>query len=79
MTDEVKPGQVYMVILDWDLWSIIVITNINEGMISMINQAGVTDTIHEHLLPEQDWDLLAEYPTWNEAINSKEFRGEQHD
>lgn len=25
---------------------------------------------------EKDWEFIAEYPTWQEAINSKEFKGE---
>lgn len=79
MTDEVKAGQVYLDILDLETYMIIAITNVNDGMISMINQAGVTDDIHEKLLPEQDWRLLAEYPTWQEAVNSKEFKENRDD
>lgn len=73
MTDKVKAGQIYLAILDQDTYMVIAITNVKDGIISTINQAGVTDSFHEYLLPEQDWRLLAEYPTWNQAVNSKEF------
>lgn len=26
--------------------------------------------------PDYKWELIAEYPTWQEAVNSKEFKGE---
>lgn len=28
---------------------------------------------------EKDWELIAEYPTWQEAVNSKEFKTENEE
>ena len=25
---------------------------------------------------DEDWELIAEYPTWQEAVNSKEFKND---
>ena len=29
-----------------------------------------------HKISEEEIELIAEYPTWQEAVNSKEFKGE---
>ena len=72
----VKAGQIYKVFLENDVWTLLVITHADEGLIDTINTVGVTDTLSPDMLPHQRWELIAEYPTWNQAVNSKEFRGE---
>ena len=43
--------------------------------ISVIYKDGKTDVIGWEWI-QKDCELVAEYPTWNEAVNSKEFKGE---
>lgn len=76
----IKVGQIYKTYTD----EIIVITqseprklyfytlNTNLGdFYSCINTKGKTDTIHKSKLLKAT--LIAEYPTWQEAVNSMEF------
>lgn len=72
----IRPGQIYKAFLENDVWTLITITHADEGLIDTINIVGVTDTLSPDMLPHQKWNLIAEYPTWYEAVNSKEFRGE---
>lgn len=75
----VKAGQIYKAFLENDVWTLLVITHADEGLIDTINTVGVTDTILSDELildSEHRWELIAEYPTWNQAVNSKEFRGD---
>lgn len=72
--NQVKVGQIYMLILDWDVWSIITVTNIDEGIIHTINREGFTETYSSDSFDENCYKLLKEYPTWIDALNSEEFR-----
>lgn len=45
-----------------------------EGMYSYITSTGYTSTIADNVL--YGLDLIAEYPTWQEAVNSKEFKND---
>lgn len=52
---------------------IFIITDVEVYGINYINQKG-----HARILSQQNMNLnnlLAEYPTWQEAVNSKEFKG----
>ena len=75
--NEVKVGQVYEFILGDDLKTTIAITDVSYGLIHFINKIGISDAIFANMLQYQNWNLLAEYPTWQEAVNSKEFNGEK--
>lgn len=44
---------------------------------SYIAKTGRTGSIHKSVL--LTLTLIAEYPTWQEAVNSPEFKGEKHD
>lgn len=70
----IKVGQVYIIYLDWDVWSIITITNIDNEIVHVIGNEGFADTYSLDAFQKQDKKLLAEYPTWFEAIMSFEFR-----
>lgn len=52
---------------------VFVITNIDMNIISGINTAGVYQKVLGIDWLEKDCELLAEYPTWIKAVNSKEF------
>lgn len=72
----IKVGQVYKQ-RDYDTF---VVTYINKSkLVSMIYTDGslrldFTNTLHRFI---QDYcEFIAEYPTWQEAVNSKEFKGE---
>ncbi len=41
---------------------------------SYISKTGKTGSIHQSVI--LGLNLIAEYPTWREAVNSKEFRNE---
>ena len=43
--------------------------------VSIIYKNGKTDVVGWKWIRD-DCELVAEYPTWNEAVNSKEFKGE---
>jgi hypothetical protein len=53
-----------------------VISNVCEdgGCFIIMKNGYSWDTIAEFIEPRTD--LIAEYPTWQEAVNSKEFKGE---
>lgn len=70
----IKAGQVYIIYLDWDVWSIITITNIDNEDVHVIGNEGFVETYSIDTFQKQDKKLLAEYPTWCEAIMSPEFR-----
>lgn len=72
----IKAGQIYNTNFDCCDWSVIAITNTEDGIISMINPEGVVDFVEESEFQYQDTRLMAEYPTWKEAINSKEFKND---
>lgn len=70
----IKVGQIY------NQWNdeIFVVTLIDNGAYSVIYKDGFTVTYDDK---ELDFlfnksELIAEYPTWQEAVNSKEFRND---
>jgi hypothetical protein len=72
----IKVGQVYK-----KDDSIMVITQINKHFDSLrydyiYNDGMVCDYVREDDVLSPDTELIAEYSTWIEAINSKEFKGE---
>ena len=68
----IKEGQIYR----QKNSEIFVITNINGNIMCCLYNDGYvyTDDLYHHLVPSMFWELLAEYPTWQEAVNSKEFK-----
>ena len=52
------------------------ITYVDAYEIRLIRQDGKTYNKFTELDADLWWKLLAEYPTWQEAVNSKEFKGE---
>lgn len=52
---------------------VFVITNIDMNIICGINTKGVYQRVLGVDWLEKDCELLAEYNTWTEAVNSKEF------
>ena len=73
----IKVGQIYKQ-RDYDTF---VVTYINNSkLVSMIYTDGsqrldFTDSLRIFI---QDYcELIAEYPTWKEAVNSSEFKGEK--
>lgn len=74
---DIRVGQVYEIYFDSRNWSVIAITNIEDGIMSMINPEGGTDLMEvDEFLYDTETKLIAEYPTWQEAINSKEFKND---
>ena len=68
----IKVGQIYFIpylggktVVSW-------IRN-DKTEFALIRDDGFTFTGSEK---DYDWELIAEYPTWQEAVNSKEFKGE---
>ena len=55
--------------------TIFVICCIEMTHIYVIDTNGKTDFVGVDWL-KADYELIAEYQTWNEAVNSKEFKGE---
>lgn len=74
----VKVGQIYE-----DSEGIYVVTNIwrsvtdNEEYFCSIDTNGITDGYTLVRLAEGNHKLIAEYPTWQEAVNSPELKGEK--
>lgn len=66
---EIKVGQIYKT-----KKSLIIITRVKDCNTSFINHKGYAETTPA-LLVKSNLKLLAEYPTWQEAVNSKEFEG----
>lgn len=69
----IKVGQIYKERKTQNIW---VITKYNGVECNMICQYG---EVTYGYVPNYFWtklDLVAEYPTWQEAVNSKEFKGE---
>lgn len=69
----IKVGQIYKSNLTF---AIRVITFIDDCEVSIIHSDGYVDRWCFDDIANTSWELLAEYPTWQEAINSKEFNGE---
>lgn len=72
----IKVGQIYKEIKvpDWRKHDsyIYTITNINFNIVAVIYKDGKTDYVRIDWINE-DCELIAEYPSWQEAVNSKEF------
>lgn len=72
----IKVGQIWSI--DGNAFVITKINNfINIGKrFDCIYKDGTTDDWGK-IYTETYGELIAEYPTWQEAVNSKEFKGEQ--
>jgi len=66
--EDIKVGQVWE--FNKTIW---IITSINEDWVCLITNKGLAATEKKELITG---NLLATYPTWQEAVNSKEFKGE---
>lgn len=64
----IKVGQIYKT-----KKSLIVITRVKDCHVSFVNHKGYAETTPA-LLVKSELKLIAEYPTWQEAVNSKEFK-----
>ena len=75
----IKVGQIYKEkeLPNWRKYekSIYVVTCIDFNQVNLISPDGKVDIVSYDWLKE-DCELIAEYPTWQEAVNSKEFKGE---
>lgn len=76
----IKVGQIYKQ-LTKPYWrkneaEIIVITNVGFG-VTIIDTDGLAYGVGDTWI-KGDCLLIAEYDTWQEAVNSKEFRGENY-
>ena len=71
---EIKVGQIYKSNLTL---AIRTIAFVDDEEVSIINIDGSVDRWKLDEIPISDWKLLAEYPTWKDAVNSPEFRGEK--
>ena len=70
----IKAGQIYKERGTQNIWAI---TKYNDRECNMICQDGeVTYGYVPHFFWEK-LELIAEYPTWQEAVNSKEFKDEK--
>ena len=70
----IKVGQIY--IKDKQILCVTSILGSISGL--LCNTIDIKGFIYRNFCKdfEKDWKLIAEYPTWNEAVNSKEFKGE---
>ncbi len=69
----IKVGQIYKSKLTF---AIRVITFIDDCEVSIIHPDGYVDRWSFDDIIATSWELVAEYPTWQEAVNSKEFRND---
>lgn len=69
----IKEGQIY----EYEGGERFVLTNISNKRLCAIYQSGVVINL-ERFSPQMRvyGKLIAEYPTWREAVNSKEFRND---
>lgn len=71
----IKVGQVYKSSLTD---TIRVVTSIGYDTVSTIDTYGdCEEWIYDNLVKCCNWELIAEYPTWQQAVNSPEFKGEK--
>lgn len=68
----IKVGQIYKSNLTF---AIRAITFIDDCEVSIIHPDGYVDRWNFDEI-NNSWELIAEYPTWQEAVNSKEFKNE---
>lgn len=71
----IKAGQIYKHKYSPEM---ICITYIEEGNVRGIRPDGQVKvyTYFTELDVDLWWELIAEYPTWQEAVNSKEFKND---
>ena len=69
---KIKVGQIYKSNLTL---AIKVITLVDDDCeeVSVVHSEGFVDRWRFDDIANCNWELLAEYPTWQEAVNSKEF------
>ena len=72
---EIKVGQIYKSNLTF---AIRVITFIDDSEVSIIHPDGYVDRWSFDEI-NSSWELVAEYQTWKEAVNSKEFNNVAED
>ena len=65
-----KVGQIYKSTLTF---AIRAVTFIDDSEVSIIHPDGFVDRWNFDEIEISTWELIAEYPTWQEAITSKEF------
>lgn len=71
---KIRVGQVFKKDRD-EKYRLVISLKSLSGVTIICNDGSACGEIKEgHLL--EDWTLIAEYPTWIDAINSKEFKGE---
>lgn len=71
----IKVGQVYKSLLTD---TIRVVTSIGYDTVSTIDTYGdCEEWIYDNLVEYIKWELVAEYDSWQEAVNSPEFKGEK--
>ena len=76
---EVKLGQVYRLPLSKIQVAVVRIEHKKESkfdFVHFITEDGVTESLWR-VAVEESLELIAEYPTWQEAVNSPEFKGEK--
>ena len=75
----IKVGQIYKLPISK---SSVIVTNIENkkdkqfDWIYFITEEGLQERLWRKTV-EETLELLAEYPTWQEAVNSQEFRGKK--
>lgn len=70
---EIKVGQIYKSNFTS---AIRAISFIDDEEASIINTDGVVDRWKLDDIPIFAWKLIAEYPTWQEAVNSEYFKND---
>lgn len=76
LLNRLKVGQIYKSNLTL---AIRIITFIDYALdeVSIIHPNGYVDRWSFEEVANSNWELVAEYPTWQEAVNSPEFKGEK--
>ena len=69
----IKVGQIYKSNLTF---AIRVITFIDDSEVSLIHPNGYVDRWSFDDIANTNWELIAEYPTWQEAVNSEYFKND---
>lgn len=69
----IKVGQIYKT-KRGNIWCVIKVDLLKSPMsfVYLIESGGFTDEMMKKKV-EEELSLIAEYPTWQEAVNSKEF------
>lgn len=71
---KIKVGQIREYFGDILITTHIEFTQCRGGIVDCIYKDGIVSEFTYSYL--EDSKLIAEYPTWQEAVNSKEFKGE---